>query len=219
MPLLRDFPPLAWRLLTLAALVVVACRHEPPAPRVLLEPAVDLRQFRRVAIVDFAPTGSGAGHAARLVTRRFVEAVQQAQPGVRLLELGAQERVLAALGRRELDFEAVQAIGRTYGADAVFTGQLELSEPKPRVRISQAFESLGVKADVEARLDARLREAEGGATLWSRSSQGSEQVAAASLSLQGGSSASARDPEAVYGRLARALAQRVSQDLGPHHAD
>ncbi len=206
-------------MLTLAALVVVACRHEPPPPRVRLDPAVDLRQFRRVAIVDFAPSGPGAGQAARLVTRRFVESLQVAQPGIRILELGAQDRVLAATGHRELGFEAIQAIGRKYGADAVFVGQLELSEAKPRVRLSQAFESLGVKVDVAAALSARLHAADDGATLWSRSSQGSEPIAAANLSLQGGSAATARDPEEAYGRLARTLAQRLSHDLGPRYAD
>ena len=207
-----------WRLLTLAALAVLACRHAPPTPRALLDPAIDLHQFRRLAIVDFAPSGPGAAPIARLVTRRFVESVQAGQPGVRILELGAQDRVLAAIGRRELDFEAVQAIGRKYGADAVFAGELELSEVKPRLTLSQAFESLGVKANVDAALSARLLEASG-ATLWSRSSQGSEQVAAVHLSLQGGSAASARDPEELYGRLARALAQRASHDLAPRYAD
>jgi hypothetical protein len=210
---------LVWRALTLAALVVVACRHAPPTPRVLLEPAVDLRQFRRVAIVEFAPSGPGAAPVARLVTRRFLEAVQAGQPGVRILELGAQDRVLAAIGHRELDFEAIQAIGKKYGADAVFAGQLELSEVKPRVSLSQALESLGLKVNVDALLTARLLEASGGATLWSHSCQSSEQVASVSLSRQGASGASARDPEEAYGRLARTLAQRVSYELGPRYAD
>src|SRR5262245_23676559 len=116
-----------WHFLTFA-LLALACHHAPPAPRVLLDPAIDLRTFPRIAIVEFAPSGAPAGGLSKLVTRRFVEAVQAGQPGVRILELGAQDRVLAAIGRRELDFEAIQAIGKKYGADAVFTGQLELSE-------------------------------------------------------------------------------------------
>jgi hypothetical protein len=208
-----------WRWLLCAALAVVACHHAPPAPRVLLEPAVDLRAFGRVAIVEFAPSGPGGAAVARLVTRRFIESVQGGQPGVRILELGAQDRVLAAIGHRELDFEAIQAIGKKYGADAVFAGQLELSEVKPRLSLSQALESLGVKANVEAKLFARLVESEGGATLWSHSCQDSAQVAAVNLSRQGASGASARDPDEAYGHLARGLAQRVSYDLGPRYAD
>jgi hypothetical protein len=208
-----------WRLLILAALTVVACRHHAPTPRVLLEPAVDLRSFRRIAIVEFAPNGPSKEPLARLVTRRFIESVQAAQPGVGILELGPERRVLAAVGRAELDFEAIQAIGRRYGVDAVFAGQLELSEVKPRVRLSESFESLGVKANVEGKLNARLIEASGGATLWSHSSESSAQVAALNLTRQGASGASARDPEEAYGRLARELAQRVSHDLGPRYAE
>src|SRR5262245_37526659 len=132
-------------LLFSAALIVAACHHAPPAPRVLLPPAVDLHTYHRIAIVEFAPSGPGSAQLAKLVTRRFVESVQAAQPGVGIRELGSQERVLATIGRRELDFEAIQAIGRRYSADAVFAGGLELSQVKPRVSLSQAFESLGVK--------------------------------------------------------------------------
>ena len=219
MPSLSPRSVRIWHLLLSAALVVVACHHAPPVPRVLLDPAVDLHRFRRIAVIEFAPSGPGAPALSRLVTRRFVESVQAAQPGVGILELGSQERVLATIGRRELDFEAIQAIGRRYNADAVFVGGLELSQVKPRVSLSQAFESLGVKADVEAKLNARLVEGSGGATLWSHSCQDSAQIASAYLSLQGGSAASARDPDEAYGRLARALAQRVSYDLGPRYAD
>ncbi len=194
--------------LCLLCALSVALGCSRPAPRVLVPPRVDLAEWGRIGMLEFAgpePTLS------RLATRQFMEMLQAAQPGVPILELGSAGRVLAELGRSQLDFEAIRAIGARYGVDAVFAGDLAVGPPKPSVRVGRALESLKARADVSGELAARLLETRSGATVWSGSSTGTASVASLGVAEGAFPSFGASDPSQVHA----GLVARLVSDLGP----
>lgn len=193
---------------TLAALLAVlpGC-----AKKVLMDPRVDLGAWRTIGIVEF--NGGKDPELGLQATREFMEALQHAQPGVRILELGAEEDVLAEVESVGLDFEAVRALGKRYNVDAVFVGRVEVGRVKPNLRFGQSFASMEARADVEGEIAARLLEADSGATVWSRSSTSSANVAHVGVPSTGVPSFGATKPSDVYAGLVRQLVANVSGDF------
>jgi hypothetical protein len=195
-------------LLVCLALGAAACSR---APRVWVPPRVDLASYPLIGIVGF---GSNAtGNLEEFATQRFMQAVQHAQPGTRLLELGSETDVLAAIGRSRMDFEAVRAIGQKWGVDAVFAGALDVSNVRPRVQLGRVLESFALQADVDAALQVKLTEARTGAVVWTRASRSSAPVANVRIGSRGPIDFDARDPERAYGALTRTLIDRVADDF------
>src|SRR5215212_6746934 len=62
--------------------------------RVAVAPRMDLRPYPVVGIVTFT-SNRNDGELDRLATQKFLESVQAAQPGTRVVELGSQQEVLA----------------------------------------------------------------------------------------------------------------------------
>ncbi len=92
---------------------------------VRVPPEVDLRSYAAVGIIEL---GSNADAAiSRYATERFQSSVQSAQPGTRLVELGTAESVLAAVGARQLDADAIKKIGTRFGVAAVFEGNIKIA--------------------------------------------------------------------------------------------
>lgn len=188
------------------ALVVSAC-----ATKVLVPPAIDLRQQGVIGLIQFS--SNAQGNLDEYTAQKFLHVIQAAQPGVRVLELGSEQRVLDGLGLKELDFEAIQAIGAKHGVDSVFTGDLEITEVRPKVQLSSLLTSMSVEADVGATLSLRLQETQSGATIWTRSVRGKKSVAQVKL-LQGKpASFGASDPESAYGRLVGDLVYSATHDM------
>jgi hypothetical protein len=180
---------------------------------VRVPPRVDLGEWPTIGIVDFATEGDPA--LGELATARFVEMLQDAQPGSRLVELGSEVRLLAEIEMERFDFEAVRALGDRYRVDAVIAGTLELSKVKPNVKLGEAFTSLRASANLDGELAARLLEARSGAIAWSRSARASENVA--HLGMSGGSLPTFRvgDPgDAATGLVSR-LVSNLSADFHP----
>ncbi|HEV8106934.1 MAG TPA: hypothetical protein VGP97_05365, partial [Burkholderiales bacterium] len=92
---------------------------------VTVPPRVDLKGYGTLGVVDFTSSSSGA--AGTRATQQLQEQVQAAQPGTRFIELGSREAVLAAVGRNQLDADAAKRIGKRYGVDAVFLGEIAYS--------------------------------------------------------------------------------------------
>ena len=161
--------------LTALALAVLGCAvtDTGPPPEAPTPPRVYLGDWDTIGIVTFE--GEVDPELAGQATRRFVEMVQAAQPGARIVELGSRGAVLAEVGRDALDFEATRALGRRYGVDALFTGALELASARPRVSLGESDASLRARMDVSGELAARLTETESGALVWSRSRGGRRQ--------------------------------------------
>lgn len=183
------------------------------ASKVLVPPRVDLGLHDRIALVSF--TSNAKPGVERLVTQRFLETVQWAQPQARILELGPERRVLDLVDRDHLDFEAIQAIGRRYHVDAVITGRLDVTQAKPNLRLTTAIKSLSVSANVEGTLVAKILETETGATIWSGTSQGAESVAHLNVISHGPADFGAGNAESAYGRLVEGLVSRITTDFRP----
>lgn len=200
-------PRSAWLLMSAAAVLSLACGKS-----VVLEvpPRVDLYAYDLVGVVEFTTESKGA--LASFATQRFVEALQEAQPGVKVLELGKAEDIKRTVQRNDLSFETMRAIGEHYGVRAVVVGVLDVQDVKPRIDLQSMITSGSVSADVKAALTTRLMESTSGATMWTRSSQTSCTVAQVGMS---GKSVrfDAKDPEAAYGAMVDGLVADLTQDF------
>jgi hypothetical protein len=201
-----------------ALFVSLGCAGNPPPPRVQVSqvqvpPRLDLGEWGTIGIVEF--DGGSDPKLAEQSTRQFVQMLQAAQPGARILELGDERRVLSKLGHDELDFEAVRAMGERYRVDAVFTGQLELGEVKPKIRFGQALATLRARADVTGQLSARLLETQAGALVWSRSSTAKANVASLGVPTAGLPSFGAQDPSDTHAGLIQQLVGELRYDFYP----
>jgi hypothetical protein len=202
-------PRVGWRiaLALCGSLALSAC-----ASKYTQVPArFDLQPHDPVALVTFTAEGEGHG-LSELATRRFVEALLRAQPGVELLELPASDSVLRALPPGTDPVVIAQALGRKKDVAAVFVGHLKVSRVKPRARLSGG--EVNLRASVSAELTVRLLSARSGGTLWRASSVASGTVGR--MSLAGGlPSVAVRDAEEAHGELVESLVNDATRDLRP----
>lgn len=180
-----------------------------------IPPQVDLRSWPVIGIVDFAAdTRKELSPAA---TQNFLTQLQSAQPGVRLLELGGREKVLQALQRRDLDSEAIKAIGAKYGVQAVFIGRLDVSDVKPDIKFSPDLTAASASAVVNGELSIKLLETDTGATVWSNGAHGKWSVGGMTLSSNGLSNVGYTDPTEKYEQMLRNLARVATNDFRPSY--
>ncbi len=106
-----------------------------------------------------------------------------------------------------------------YGVDAVVFGRLEISNVKPKVKLSTVLTSMSARADVDAALSARLLETDSGVTLWTNSVRGRQTVGHVSFVSNGDIYFGARDPESAYGRLVHWLVVRATRDFRPYYGE
>jgi hypothetical protein len=145
----------------LAAFILgVACSKKVMVP---VPPRVDLETYQTIGMMEFSSNAEGDLHL--FASQKFLQSIQACQPGVRVLELGSTERVLASVGKRDLNYEAVRAIGKKYDVDAVIAGRMDVTDIKPKVDLYSIIQSMSISADVEASLTTRLYDASG-VTLW-----------------------------------------------------
>ncbi len=194
---------------TLLALAAQGCTE-----RVLAPPRIDLKQHEVVGIIEF--DCSGQGDLGPFLTQRFVDAIRRDQELVRIVLLGTPAEVLAGIGQSRLDQNAFKAIGQKYQVKTVFTGDVVVSDVKPKVSIGQSLTHLGVSADVDATLNAQMVETETGASLWSRSARAVQRIGGVEIFGNKGFIFDADDPENAYGRLADCLVEAVTHDFRCH---
>lgn len=184
--------------------------------KVLMPPRINLTTYNTIGMIQFSSNVEGT--LEQFASQKFLQALQSAQPGVRVLELGDEHKVLQIIQHGQLDPAAIQAIGRQYGVDAVIFGWLEVSSVKPKVELSTMLTSMSAQAEVDAALTARLLETDSGATVWTNSVRGKQTVGHVSLASNGGIYFGARDPENAYGRLVHWLVGRATRDFRPYYA-
>jgi hypothetical protein len=184
------------------------CSH---TEKILIPPKMDLRPYGIVGIIEFSTNAET--ELKQFATQEYIQAVQQAQPGVRMLELGGKEQVLKKVGKGQLDPEAVRAIGAAYHVDILVFGQLAVSDPKPNVRLSSTWESLKVGADIEASLMTKLWETDSGVTLWTNSSSRWKSVARLKADTGGNIKFGASDPKGAYSELVPNLVYANTTDF------
>lgn len=195
----------------LAGLLALGCAHTVV---VEVPPKIDLQPYETIGIVEFSSNAREALN--QIATQKFMGCIQNAQPRVRFLELGPEDLLVKNLGRNALDIDAVKAIGKTYGVSSIFTGSVEISDVRPKVRIGNDLSSVRASAVVRISMVSRHWDTGSGATIWSGSRQGRWTVA--------GMRADARDisfrmgtAEGQYGRYLEDLAIAVTDNFRPHY--
>ena len=182
--------------LAIALAVISGCSH---TEKVLIPPKVELKAYHNIGVIEFSTNAEDT--LKPYVTQNFIQNVQSAQPGTRILELGGQEQLLRAMGHSQLNPETIRSIGKKYNVDAVILGHLQVSEIKPKINVFADAKALNARAYIEAALSTRILETNSGATLWTRATTGKTQVARINLMEGGFISVGVSDPKEKYGKL------------------
>lgn len=179
-------------------------------------PRVDLRVYRTIGVLDIAVSN----HSASLqsdATRKFIAALQDAQPGIRLLELGSGQQLLAGQKKTRLDAAAVKQICQENGVDALISGQIEVSQVTPSLDFGESLNSLSAKATVNASMTAKLYEMPSGASLWSDVVSGHWTIAGFKVSESTLSKIRVNDPNEKYGQMVSELVDAVTKSFRPSY--
>jgi hypothetical protein len=196
-----------------AMLILFGCSHKG---KVLMPPPVVLSDYDTIGVIEFS---TNAENSLRpYITQNFIQYVQSAQPGTRILELGDQDGVLRSLGQSNLNPETIQLIGKKYNIDALILGHLEVSEIKPEINVYSSAKAIKARGCIEAALSTRILETRGGATLWTRLSPSTVQVARLKVLETGSVSFGISDPKEKYGKLIQELCYANTCDFRPYYA-
>jgi hypothetical protein len=182
--------------------------------KVPIPPRVDLARYQTVGLVNFASNADS--ELQRFSTQKFLSEVQSAQPGTRVVELGSESQVLASVKCSSWDPATFRAIQQIHGVDAILMGRFDVEKAKPSVQLSTAWKSVGMRADVDAGLSARLVETASGATIWTDSAKMTENVASGHIGERSGSFA-ASDTQSAYGNMVNCLVYEITDDFRVHY--
>ena len=174
-------------------------------------PRVDLRAYPVVGLVTFS--SNATCDLDRLGTEKFLQAVQAAQPGARVVELGPEAQVLASVNRHAWDAATIRAVQEAHRARA---DRVKKSRPDVRLSTASLFKQISVRSDVDATLTARLESATG-ATIWTNSAACTTNLAHASFNARGHGHFGATHPESAYGEMLDGLVDRVADDFRVHY--
>jgi hypothetical protein len=192
--------------------ILCACSH---TQKILVPPRIDLKTYKAIGVIDFS--SAAKSDLCEYVTQNYIQTVQSAQPGVRFLELGSKEHVLAHVSRKELDLEAIKSIGGAYHVDALIFGQFSATDPKPHVRLSSTWQSMQASAVVEASLITKIWETDSGVILWTNSTARKKKVAGLYANTNGNIKFGASDPEEAYGHLVPELVYANTADFRSYY--
>lgn len=174
---------------------------------------MDLKSYPTLGIIEF--TSNSSAQVNLQATRQFQEHVQAAQPGTRFIELGSRDAVLAAVGQRQVDAEAVRRIGEKYGVAAVFVGEITYSEPKADLRINDLTKLDGaVRAEIRGDISSRLLETKSGAAVWTSSAWAKRQLGGVAVSADRGVSAAVKSSDA-RSEMVPTLVYHLTRDFRP----
>ena len=202
-------------LMAFAYLIGCSSSPRPKKEKVMVPPVVNLKEFGVIGVIAFA--SNAEVNVPQYVTQQFMQSVQSAQPGVRLLELGREAQILKSVGHTQLNFEAIRSIGEKYKVDALFYGNFLVSDIKPEVNFSSAFSTVRAQAYVEGNLNNKLFETASGATVWTHLAYDRQPVANFSLVKNGRINVGVTDPQEKYGQLVDGLVVYNTRDFRPSH--
>jgi hypothetical protein len=174
-------------------------------------PRVNLQGYGALGLVEFASNSDTVIGAQ--TTREFESHIQSAQPGARFIDLGSRESLLAAVGAEQLDARALRRIGRKYGVDAIFVGDLSYSVPNTEATASEA----GLPAGGELRADIAytLMETRSGDSIWRNSASARrpfDRMKVAATQRTGGAPRAAAN---AHEEMVPALVYRLTEDFRP----
>jgi hypothetical protein len=195
-------------LFLLLALFIVGC-----GLKVLIPPEIDLTKYDPVGLITFK--SDAKGKLADYITLKFLDEISNAQEGIKIVELGDEKKVLNSVDRQTMDPNVIQMLGKKYNLKSIITGDLNVSNIKPKVNISSIITSMSVKAEVQATLIVRLIETKDGATIWTNLAEDRKTVASVSIFSKNDIMFDAQNPDDAYGDLAQSLVKAVTEDLKP----
>ena len=176
-------------------------------------PRMDLKSYGTLGIVEFASNADRAVNAH--ATRKFQEQIQAAQPGTRFIELGDREALLAAMGGRQLDADALRKISERHGLAAIFLGDIAYSEPKTDIKLTDVTRlEGGARTEIRGDISSRLVEARTGASVWSSSAWARRQIGRVSVSAERGVRAEASQSNPRE-EMIPALVYQLTHDFRP----
>jgi hypothetical protein len=193
----------------------VGCASSTRTVRVAVPPRVELRAYPAVGLVTFNSTGDAG--LDRLGTQKFLEAVLAAQPGARVVELGSEAQVLASVSGRTWDPATLRAVKEAHRVDVLVLGRVDVDRAKPQFQLSTMLKQMNVRAEVDARLSAKLLETASGATLWTDASQCTTNIAHAQFNDRGQGGFGATDPKATYGDMLDGLVWNITDAFRTHY--
>jgi hypothetical protein len=196
-------------LLALATLWGCSSTVTVPVP-----PRVDLQGFGTLGLVEFSSNATPSINAE--TTREFGTHIHSAQPGTRIVKLGSRESLLASVGRRELDAQALRKIGEKYGVEAIFVGTLSYSEPKTEVKVND-FTKLegGLRIDLRGDINIELMETRTGASMWSSSAWARRELGRMHVSADQGVSGGMRASSSPREEMVTSLVYHLTEDFRP----
>jgi hypothetical protein len=197
-----------WLLLLLVTLWGCSNTVLVPVP-----PRMELKEYGTLGVTEFSSNYTPAVNAR--ATRELQSRIHAAQPGTRLVELGSREVLLATIGSRQLDPEALKKIGAKYGVDAIFLGEIAYSEPKTNININSTSKLEGsARTDVRGDISARLVETRTGAAVWSSSAWATRQMGRVDVSGYQGVSTTMRNSDA-RDDMVPTLVSHLTEDFRP----
>jgi hypothetical protein len=177
-------------------------------------PRVDLQGFGTLGLVEFSSNATPSINAQ--TTREFGTHIHAAQPGTRIVKLGSRESLLAAVGRRELDAQALRKIGEKYGVEAIFVGSLSYSEPRTEVKITDVSKlEGGVRVDLRGDISIELMETRSGASMWSSSAWARRQLGRVNVSAEQGVNGGMRGSSNPREEMVPSLVYHLTEDFRP----
>lgn len=182
---------------------------------VQVPPRINFSQYKTIGIIDFESNTEGG--VKQSVTQKFIQSIQQSQPGTAILELGNERGILASVGRNRLDSEAVRLIGERNDVDVIMTGNLNISKSQPRLKIANGLTSIGAKVEVEASLNTKMLDTKRGATLWVATPSGKWTLASISGNSDGIQQIGLSDLETKYGTMISQLVYAATEDFRPQY--
>jgi hypothetical protein len=206
---MRKFAGFAGLVLSLAALWGCSSTVTVPVP-----PRVDLQSFGTLGLVEFASNSNSTINSQ--TTLEFEAHIHSAQPGIRIVELGSRESLLAAVGSRTLDAPALRKIGEKYGVDAIFVGSLKYSEPKTDVTVTDVTKlEGGVRVELRGDISSKLMETRSGASVWSSSAWARRQIGRVNVSAEQGVSGAMRASSNPREDMVPSLVYHLTEDFRP----
>lgn len=190
-------------------------------PRVGIPPKIDLTRYGRVGVIGFRCNAEG--NMDEFLTRRFLLTLRSHQKQARIIELDSEEAVLQSVEQDKLNPEAIQAIGQKYNVDAIFTGNLEITEVRPLFKLYRRgarpisgqtqIEGKRASAEVKVWIIAMLWETKAGATIWRVSERGEEMVDQVSVLENNRVVFDARGPQEAFRDLIGPLVRKICEDF------
>lgn len=197
-------------LLWVTAVFATSCAHYVIET---VPPAIGLTSFPAVGILQFTASGSRES-LGRYATQGFIQHVTQAQPGVRILELGTEQEALAKVGKQRLDAEAIRAIGQSANVQALFVGSVSVTQPAPSISFSMRG-SLGVSADVTGTVNGSLYDTSQGAVIWTDSAQSGDTAGGGEVE-RGFVGIAVSGEDNAYGRIVRRMVYVITDAFRSH---